>query len=233
MKYRGDQFSSEEIKSINCLGKIVSHVFKIDVSELRSKVRKRRFTDARKVLSSVSSSNIDVGIFNRFKSTEFNCLALTSWYLDVDHSSISYAIDKSTELYDVDNEFKMLYDSVISLINQPTEDLLNRIDMAEHEMDRFIWSDVKDNISFTHKLRYSLAPEDTLLEIANMYSRGYSPSLIADKYKIIPSFVSYVAKMRNVNKISRGASFMTASQLISRRSASLAPSLKSVQTVNY
>ena len=232
MKYRGDQFSEEEIKSINCLGKIVSHVFKIDVSELRSKVRKRRFTDARKVLSSVSSSNIEVGIFNRFKSTEFNCLALTSWYLDVDHSSISYAIDKSTELYDVDKEFKMLYDSVISLINQPTEDLLNRIDMAEHEMDRFVWDDVKDNVSFTHKLRYSLAPEEVILDIANLYVRGYSSALIADKYKIVPSFISYVVRMRKVNKLSRGASFMTASQLISRRNAILAPSIKPVNKVN-
>jgi len=127
----------------------------------------------------------------------------------------------------------MLYDSVIAMINQPSEELLKRIDTTKHEMERFVWSDVKDNISFTHKLRYSLAPEDVLLEIANLYSRGYSPALIADKYKIIPSFVSYVVKMRNVNKISRGASFMTASQLISRRSASLAPSIKSENKVSY
>jgi len=233
MKYRGDQFSGEEIKSINCLGKIVSHVFKIDVSELRSKIRKRRFTDARKVLSSVSSSNIDVGICNRFRCDSFKHLALTTWYLDVDHSTISYSIDKCTELYHTDSEFKMLYDSVIAMINQPSEELLKRIDTTKHEMERFVWSDVKDNISFTHKLRYSLAPEDVLLEIANLYSRGYSPALIADKYKIIPSFVSYVVKMRNVNKISRGASFMTASQLISRRSASLAPSIKSENKVSY
>jgi hypothetical protein len=233
MKYRRDQFSDEEIDSINSLGKIVAYVFKIDVSELRSHVRKRRFTDARKVLSSVSSNNIHVGLCERFISSSFNCLALTSWYLDVDHSSISYSINKCTELYDVDSEFKMLYDSVIALINNPTEDLLKRIDNTNHEMDRFTWDDVKDNTSFTHKLRYSLAPEEVILGIANLYSRGYSNAIIVNKYQIIPSFISYVIKMRKVNKISRNTSFMTASQLIARRNVTLAPLVKSENKINY
>jgi hypothetical protein len=233
MKYKRDQFSEDEINSINALGNIVAHVFKIDVSELRSHVRKRRFTDARKVLSSVSSSNIHVGLCERFISTNFHCLALTAWYLDVDHSSVSYAIDKSTELYDNDKEFKMLYDSVIALINEPSEELLNRIDTTEHEMDRFTWNDVKDNMSFTHKLRYSLAPEEVILDIANLYVRGYSNAVIYNKYQIVPSFISYVAKMRKVNKISRKESFMTANQLIARRNVTLAPLVRSENKINY
>jgi len=181
----------------------------------------------------VSSSNIHVGLCERFISTNFHCLALTAWYLDVDHSSVSYAIDKSTELYDNDKEFKMLYDSVIALINEPSEELLKRIDTTEHEMDRFTWDDVKDNMSFTHKLRYSLAPEEVILDIANLYVRGYSNAVIYNKYQIAPSFISYVARMRKVNKISRKESFMTANQLIARRNVTLAPLVRSENKINY
>jgi hypothetical protein len=233
MKYRRDQFSDEEVDSIYALGRIVAHVFKIDVSELRSPVRKRRFTDARKVLCSVASNNIDVYLCRRFKDDSFNHLTLASWYLDVDHSTVSYSIDKSTELYDTDKEFKMLYDSVIALINQPSEELLNRIDTTEHEMDRFTWDEVKDNMSFTHVLRYSLAPEEVILDIANLYARGYSQAIIVSKHQIAPSFISYVARMRKVNKISRSTSFMTANQLIARRNATLAPLVRSENKINY
>jgi hypothetical protein len=233
MKYKRDQFSEDEINSINALANIVAHVFKIDVSELRSHVRKRRFTDARKVFCSIASNNIDVYLCRRFKDDSFNHLTLASWYLDMDHSTVSYSINKSMELYDTDKEFKMLYDSVIALINQPSEDLLKRIDTTEHEMDRFTWDDVKDNMSFTHKLRYSLAPEEVILDIANLYVRGYSNAVIYKKYQIVPSFISYVARMRKVNKISRKESFMTANQLIARRNVTLAPLVRSENKINY
>ena len=233
MKYRGDQFSEEEKNNIIQLGKIVSYVFKIDENNLRSHTRKRMFTDARKALASIVSSNISIAASNKFKSCGYNKLSLTAWYLDFDHSTVSYAIDKASDLYVVDSNFKLLYDSIIEILNNPTDELLRRVELYDHELDLVTWDESKDNPAYTHKLRYSIAPEDVLLDISNLYTRGYSEALIANKYKIVPTFISYVAKVRNLERKKRNESFMTANQLISRRSATVIPEIKSVQTVSY
>lgn len=233
MKYRADQFSEEERNNIIELGKIVAYVFKINEDELRSHVRKQKFTDARKALSSIASSNIDVANFKNLKYCGYSKLSLTAWYLDFDHSTVSYAIDKASDLYLTDKGFRMLYDSIIDLINKPTEEVLNRIELAKTEMDNLTWNEVKDTPSYAHKVRYSTAPEEVLLDISNLYTRGYSEALIANKYKVVPTFIQYVAKVRNIDRKKRNESFMTANQLISRRSATVIPEIKSVQTVSY
>lgn len=233
MRYRAKDFSEEERNSIKELGKIVAHVFKIHVSELRSNIRKRRFTDARKVLASIASSNIPVGICDRFRDTGFHQLALTAWYLDFDHSTVSYAVDKANALYKVDPEFKMLYDSVISLLNNPTDDLLNRIEIAEFEVDRFTWGDVKDSIAFTHKLRYMLAPTEVVDGICNLYTKGYSVALIADKYRVVPSFIPYLVKMKGIKKYSRSKSFDSVTSLIAKRNDAMFPEVKQSHTIEY
>ena len=233
MKYRAENFSEEERNSIIQLGKIVAYVFKINEDELRSHVRKREFTDARKALSSIASSNIDVASSERFKQWGYNMTSLTSWYLNCDHSSISYSVDKAGELYEVDKNFKFLYDSIIELINKPSEEVLNKIELAKNEMDELTWDEVKDNVNFTHKVRYSVAPEEVLLDIEDLYSRGYSVALIANKYKMMPTFVGYVSRIRGLERKEKHKLFLTANQLIHRRKAIIAPEVKTLHTVDY
>lgn len=233
MKYRAENFSEEERNNIIQLGKIVAYVFKIDEGDLRSHVRKREFTDARKALASIASSNIDVASCQAFKRWGYNMTALTSWYLDCDHSTASYSVDKAAELYEVDKNFKFLYDSIIELINQPSEEVLNKIESAKTEMDDLTWDEVKDSVHYTHKVRYSLAPEDILLDIVDLYTRGYSVALIANKYKMMPTFVGYVSKIRGLDRKQKIRSFLTANQLIHRRSAMVAPEVKQVNTIDY
>ena len=218
MKYTRDKFTEEEIEQIESLGKIVCYIFGIEESELRGRIRERDFTDARKVLASCASSNIDVRSSYNYKSVGYNHVALASWYLNTDHSSVSYFINKAAELYQVDPKFKVLYDCVMAIINNPNDDTLSKLNKYSWEK-QVTWEDARANKMFKDKLRYSLAPKEVIDGIVSLYERGYGGALISNKYSVLSSFVNYVIKELKVSRLSKVPSFIRTSQLIARRSA--------------
>lgn len=226
MKYTRDKFTEEEIEQIESLGMIVCYIFGIEESDLRGKVRERDFTDARKVLASCASSNIDVSASYNYKSVGYNHVALASWYLGTDHSSVSYAINKAAELYQVDPKFKVLYDCVMAILNNPDDHTLDSLNKYSWEK-QVTWEDARANKMFKDKLRYDLAPKDVIDGIVSLYERGYGGALISNKYSVLSSFVNYVIKKLNVTRINRGLSFVYTSHLISRRSANIKSAPKS------
>ncbi len=218
MKYTKDKFTEEEIKQIESLGMIVCYIFGIEESELRGKVRERNFTDARKVLASCASSNINVKSSYNFKSTGYNHVALASWYLQSDHSSVSYAVNKASDLYQIDPKFKVLYDCVMAIVNNPNDTTLNTLNKYSWEK-QITWEDARANKMFKDKLRYALAPQEVIDGIVNLYERGYGGGLISSKYSVLSSFVNYVIRELSVTRVDRGLLLMSASKLLSRRSA--------------
>jgi hypothetical protein len=220
MKYTRDKFTEEEIEQIESLGKIVCYIFGIEEEELRGKVRERDFTDARKVLASCASSNIDVRSSYNYMSVGYNHVALASWYLNTDHSSVSYSVNKAAELYQVDEKFKVLYDCVMAIINNPDDQTLSTLNKYSWEK-QLTWDDVRSNNMFTHKLRMSLVPQEVIDGIVSLYERGYGGALISNKYSVLSSFVNYVIEKLNVTRVNRGLSFVHASHLLARRSADI------------
>jgi hypothetical protein len=218
MKYKRNNFSEEEIEQIESLGKIVCYIFSIEESDLRGKCRQRDFTDARKILSSCASSNIEVKSSYNIKSVGYNHVSLASWYLNVDHSSISYSINKASDLYQVDDKFKVLYDCVMAIVNNPDDDTLNKINKYSWQKP-VTWEEARDNKMFRHKLRFALAPKEVIDGIVSLYERGYGGSLIASKYSLSSSFVNYVIGELKVKRLSKVPSSLRTSQLIARRSA--------------
>ena len=225
MKYTRDKFTEQEIKQIESLGFVVCYVFGIEESDLRSKVRERDFTDARKVLASCASNNIDVNASYNYKCVGFNHVALASWYLDMDHSTISYSISKAAQLYEYDIKFKALYDRVMAIVNNPDEKTLDNLNKYSWEKE-LSWEDVRANKMFKDKLRFALAPQEVIDGIVSLYERGYGGSLISNKYSVLSSFVNYVIRELNVTRVKKGSSFVHASQLIKGMSSVVKSALK-------
>lgn len=225
MKYTRDKFTEQEIKQIESLGFVVCYVFGIEESDLRSKVRERDFTDARKVLASCASNNIDVNASYNYKCVGFNHVALASWYLDMDHSTISYSISKAAQLYEYDIKFKALYDRVMAIVNNPDEKTLDNLNKYSWEKE-LSWEDVRANKMFKDKLRFALAPQEVIDGIVSLYERGYGGALISNKYSVLSSFVNYVIRELNVTRVKKGSSFIDASQLIKGMSSVVKSALK-------
>ena len=225
MKYTRDKFTEQEIKQIESLGFVVCYVFGIEESDLRSKVRERDFTDARKVLASCASNNIDVNASYNYKCVGFNHVALASWYLDMDHSTISYSISKAAQLYEYDIKFKALYDRVMAIGNNPDEKTLDNLNKYSWEKE-LSWEDVRANKMFKDKLRFALAPQEVIDGIVSLYERGYGGALISNKYSVLSSFVNYVIRELNVTRVKKGSSFVQASQLIKGMSSVVKSALK-------
>lgn len=225
MKYTRDKFTEQEIKQIESLGFVVCYVFGIEESDLRSKVRERDFTDARKVLASCASNNIDVNASYNYKCVGFNHVALASWYLDMDHSTISYSISKAAQLYEYDLKFKALYDRVMAIVNNPDEKTLDNLNKYSWEKE-LSWEDVRANKMFKDKLRFALAPQEVIDGIVSLYERGYGGALISNKYSVLSSFVNYVIRELNVTRVKKGSSFIDASQLIKGMSSVVKSALK-------
>lgn len=225
MKYTRDKFTEQEIKQIESLGFVVCYVFGIEESDLRSKVRERDFTDARKVLASCASNNIDVNASYNYKCVGFNHVALASWYLDINHSTISYSISKAAQLYEYDIKFKALYDRVMAIVNNPDEKTLDNLNKYSWEKE-LSWEDVRANKMFKDKLRFALAPQEVIDGIVSLYERGYGGALISNKYSVLSSFVNYVIRELNVTRVKKGSSFIDASQLIKGMSSVVKSALK-------
>jgi hypothetical protein len=218
MRYKRNNFTEEEIEQVESLGKIVCYIFGIEEGDLRGRCRQRDFTDARKVLASCASSNIEVKSSYNIKSVGYNHLGLASWYLGMDHSTISYSINKAATLYQVDDNFKVMYDCVMAIVNNPNDDTLSKLNKyAWHKP--ITWEDVRDNKKFRHKHRLALAPKEVIDGIVNLYQRGYGGALISNKYSVLSSFINYVIGELKVTRLSKVPSSSRTSQLIARRSA--------------
>ena len=218
MKYKRNKFTEEEIAQIESIGRIVCYVFGIDEDDLRGRCRKRAISDARKVTASCASILIKVGCSHVFESPSYNNVAIASWYLNVDHSTASYSVNKASDLYNTDDEFRCLYDCVMTIINNPDEETLENINTkAWHE--ELTWEEVRSNKIFKERVRMSLSPQEVIDGICDLYRRGYGGALISSKYKVLSSFVNYVIREKKVSREVRGSSFIDASKLIARRNA--------------
>lgn len=216
MNYTRDKFTEEEIAQIESIGRIVCYVFNIEEDDLRGKCRKREISDARKATASCASNLIRTRCSRLFKSSSYNNVAIASWYLNIDHGTASYCVNKASDLYNTDDEFRCLYDCVMTIINNPDEETISNINTkAWHE--ELTWEEVRSNKLFREKIRMSLAPKEVIDGICDLYSRGYGGALISSKYKVLSSFVNYVIREKKVYRATRLGSLVRASSAIARR----------------
>lgn len=201
MRYTREKFTDDEIEQIESLGKIVCYIYDITEEELRSKSRKQPLPDARKLLSSYASSNICSHRYKGYDYIGYNKLALTAYYLNCDHSTVNDAINKSADLYQTDKAFRVKYDAMVKVINDNNIDAL--LEAKKSQVAPLTWEDVRENFNVSNVLRYSLAPQEVINDISELYIKGYDAVLISNIHTTIPSFIQHVAQKLKLVKQNR------------------------------
>lgn len=199
MKYTDkSRFTEEQINLIEGVAKVVCHVYDITVDELRNNVRKRIYTDPRKLFCNFVVNNFNMVIpvgkpgsgFTKIISSQ----PLLSWYLNQCHSTVIHAIAEADSLYKIDSVFRHNFDVVVRILNNPNYDV--EIDNKEvAKLNGITWEALQydDNVSMT--LRIRLMPRNIGHMISNMYMKGYGVGIIANEVKVSVSFVQqYVIK---------------------------------------
>jgi hypothetical protein len=199
MKYTRERFTDDEVEQIESLGKIVCYVFDITEEQLRSKSRKQPLPDARKLLASYASSNISSPRYLGYDAIGYNRLSLTSYYLDCDHSSVNHLVNSSAELYKTDKSFRERYDTMVTVINDNNIEAL--LEAKKTGIADLTWRDVRENFKVSNVVRYSLAPQEVIDGISELYIKGYDSVLISNEYTTLPTFIKHVAeKLKLVKK---------------------------------
>lgn len=192
-EYSREQFTDEEVEIARFVSDAVCKVFKITDAELRSSSRKKPIPDARKIFSHYICHNIRL---DKIKGN-YN-VALPTWYLHQNHSTVCYAVEQAETLYDVDHTFRSLYDNVVGVINNPEGYNISIKKMSDKfSRDRIvIWEDVRLSGGYTYEKKKSLMPKKISDRVKEMYEIGYSIPQIAYHCKMGESFArKYVEEM--------------------------------------
>lgn len=193
--YTRERFTEEEVDIANRVADIVCHVFKISDDELRGSSRVRPLPDARKVFAHYICNNIKLekvmGSYN---------VALATWYLNQHHSTICYAVEQANDLYETDMIFRYMYDSVVTIINNPEDYVELTISPSEAKKMELRWEDVRLNPRFSYEVKESLIPEKVFKRIVDMSEMGYSNRQIAYDAKISKDFLKYILDKNCIQK---------------------------------
>lgn len=196
-EYPVERFTKEEIDIVNKVGRIVCHVFDVQESDLRSSLKTNPLPDARKVLSHYISTNIKLeNFFGNYH------VALATWYLNKDHSTICYAVQKANDLYETDVFFRASYDNVVSIINNPNDYQFIVVEKNEKPVEiKLMWEDVRRNPGYKNNVKMKLMPEKVSNRLKDMYYMGYSIPQIAYDIKATISFVKYYISQNDMSRL--------------------------------
>lgn len=188
-EYTRDRFTDEEVLIAENVAKVVCHVFGVTMEELRSDVRVRPVPDARKVISHYLSKHIRLQkVQGRYH------VALATWFLNQDHSTISYSVKQADALYKTDIFFKSAYDNVVSILNNPDDYELNIV-VPKSRKD-LTWEDVRRSNGHNYETKKRMMPAEVSDRLKEMYERKYGLEPICRELMIgMPFLKSYIAEM--------------------------------------
>jgi len=194
MKYTDEnRFTQDERDAMDGLARVVAFVCGVDYDEIKSKTRKRKIVDARKIACKYAYDNIPNTMFLGGRN-----LALPSWYFGLDHGTVHHSIDKADELYEADPMFAKLYDAVIDIVDNPKYEPDFTYDKL-YEKKR-TWESVRMDNNEYHKTRYAFMPQYVREDIVSMFERGYGELTIANKVGTTMGFVQYFIKREGLKK---------------------------------
>lgn len=187
MRYSEDRFTEEEKGAIESLAKVVCFVCGLSDDELRGKSRVRPAPDARKMVYKYAYDNIKIGT-----TYGASAYALSAWFFDQDHSTISHGINEFDKLYVNNPEFKDVYDSLIDTINNP--DVMINFDPKRMYFIEKTWDVVRYDITERLNVKYGLMPYDLRDRAIEMYRKGYGYQTIACEVGTDSSLIVYLIK---------------------------------------
>jgi len=197
MKYTDEnRFTQDERDAMDGLARVVAFVCGVDYDELRSKTRKRKVVDARKIACKYAFDNLNV-----FSVHVSKTVMLPAWYFDVDHSTICHAIQTADELYEFSPAFAKLYDTVIEIVDNPLYEPDFTYEQAFAR--NIVWEDVRMSITAKNKDKYALMPMHIKDDIISLFNKGYGELTIANKLRTTLDFIQYFTKREGLksNKI--------------------------------
>jgi len=206
MFYTEDKFTEEEKLAIEGLALLIAELCNIDYADLVSRSRRRELVDARKLLCMYAYDNIPVSSSRMRKS-----LALASWFLNFDHSTVIYSIDAGRDLYQTDLKFKTYYDSIVSIIDNPEYNPDSVLNEVNKELNTMSWSFVRKDVREKTYIRYLLMPEDVKEKVRDLFQRGFTEFTIAEKVDTTLDLINYFIKKERlvVNKTSNITKMMS------------------------
>jgi hypothetical protein len=194
MKYTDEnRFTQDERDAMDGLARVVAFVCGVDYDKIKSKTRKRKIVDARKIACKYAYDNIPNTMFLGGRN-----LALPSWYFGLDHGTVHHSIDKADELYEADPMFAKLYDAVIDIVDNPKYEPDFTYDKLYAK--KRTWESVRMDMNEYNKTRYAFMPQYVREDIVNMFTRGYGELTIANKVGTTMSFVEYFIKREGLKK---------------------------------
>ena len=188
-----NRFTQDERDAMDGLARVVAFVCGVDYDELRSKTRKRRIVDARKIASKYAFDNIGVSSSHVPKN-----IMLPAWYFNVDHSSICHAIKTADELYEFSPDFAKMYDTVIEIVDNPDHDIEYAYEQAFG--NKLTWDDIRMSVSIKHRDKYALMPINIKEDIINLFNKGYGELSIANKVETTFDFINYFIKREGLKR---------------------------------
>ena len=194
MKYTDEnRFTEDEKDAMDGLARVVAFVCGIDYDEIKSKTRKRKIVDARKIACKYAYDNIPNTMFLGGRN-----LALPSWYFGLDHGTVHHSIDKADELYEADPMFAKLYDAVIDIVDNPKYEPDFTYDKLYAK--KRTWETVRMDMNEYNKTRYAFMPQYVREDIVSMFERGYGELTIANKLGTTMPFVEYFIKREGLKR---------------------------------
>jgi hypothetical protein len=219
MFYRdGSMFEEDKRVAVEGLTRVVAYVCGIDYEDVVSHCRKRPFVDARKMVCKYVNDNIPLSHFARNKN-----VALSAWFFDCCHSSISHAVKQANNLYKSDAKFARLYDAVVEIIDNPKYS--PDFTYSEVYNDKKNWNDVRKDIHELLRVRYSFMPQYIREDIIQLYKKGYGEQTIADKLGTTMDLVQYMINREGLVKDKT----KLVNKIVAERRLSFKPSME----VNY
>jgi hypothetical protein len=194
MKYTDEsRFTEDERDAMDGLARVVAFVCGVNHDDLRSKSRKRRIVDARKIASKYAFDNIAVSSSHVPKN-----IMLPAWYFNVDHSSVCHAVKTADELYEFSPDFAKMYDTVIEIVDNPDHD----IDYAYEQAfgNKLTWDEIRMSVRIKNRDKYALLPINIKEDIITLFNKGYGEFAIANKVETALDFISYFIKREGLRK---------------------------------
>ena len=203
MRYPEERFTEQEREAIITLANIACFVSGVSYEELIGKSRVRPLPDVRKMICKYAQDNIAIGLMDRESS-----FALSSWFFNQDHSTISHCIGQFKDLYATNKEFKRVYDALIEAIDDP-----NTLSQLKPSSQMYLVNKTWDIVRLDSKeklnTKYTLMPEELKTKAVSLYLKGYSYENISVEVGTDTLLISYMVKrmglsrnkIENLNKI--------------------------------
>lgn len=183
--YTRERFTDEEVETIEIVSNIVCEMYGISLDDLRSSARNFPLPDARKIVSHYICNNLELE-----KVSGFYNVALPTWYLNRNHTSITYYVNSASELYESDSLFRKMYDKLLAVLSgaENSEYSLPEKEVAEK---KYTWEQVRCSNKFSFAVKEMLLPKKVAYRMIEMYNMGYSFMQIKHYSRAGEPFVRY------------------------------------------